>query len=135
MKEKHQNIHFNSGKRQFLFDFFLHLRRGDQGKNNNNNEAMARRFKRAPLTRAAAILSCFTALLAAPCFCQASPIAILSKGDDSGDTFVKVVGALCEKRGVDEQTFCRHFGDEREVSSLLMENAEAFAAVVTEVRL
>ena len=122
-----------------MFDLFLHLRRGDQGKNNNNNEAMARRFKRAPLTRAAAILSCFTALLAAPCFCQASPIAILSNGDDSGDTFVKVVGALCEKRGVDEegvdeQTFCRHFGDEREVSSLLMENAEAFAAVVTEVR-
>ena len=34
----------------------------------------------------------------------------------------------------DKQTFCRHFQDAREVSSLLMQNAEAFAAVVTEVR-
>ena len=82
---------------------------------------------------------CFTAVLAAPCFSQASPIAILSKGDDGGDAFIKVVGALCEKRGVDEegrdeQSFCRHFEDEREVSSLLTQHAEAFAAVVTEVR-
>ena len=102
---------------------------------------MARRFGRAPFTRAAAILSCvcLTAVIAAPSFSQASPIAILSKGDDSGEAFIKVVGALCDERGADvegrdEQSFCRHFEDEREVSSLLMQNAEAFAAIVTEVR-
>ena len=102
---------------------------------------MARRFGRAPFTRAAAILSCvcLTAVIAAPSFSQASPIAILSKGDDSGEAFIKVVGALCDERGADEegrdeQRFCRHFEDEREVSSLLMQNAEAFAAIVTEVR-
>ena len=140
MKEKHQNIHFNLGKRQLLFDFFLHLRRGDQRKSNNNNEAMARRFGRASFTRAAAILSCacWTAVLAAPSFSQASPIAILPKGDDRGDAFIKVVGVLCENRvdeeGRDEQNLCRHFEDEREVSSLLMQNAEAFAAIVTEAR-
>jgi hypothetical protein len=102
---------------------------------------MARRFGRAPFTRAAAILSCvcLTAVIAAPSFSQASLIAILSKGDDSGEAFIKVVGALCDERGAneegrDEQRFCRHFEDEREVSSLLMQNAEAFAAIVTEVR-
>ena len=101
---------------------------------------MARRFGRAPFTRAAAILSCvcLTAVLAAPSFSQASPIAILSKGDDSGEAFIKVIGALCKERGADEegrdeQPFCRHFQDAREVSSLLMQNAEAFAAIVTEV--
>ena len=82
---------------------------------------------------------CFTAVLAAPSIAQASPIAIISKRDDSGDAFTKVVGALCEKKATDEeerdeQSFCRHFEDEREVSSLLMQNAEAFAAIVTEVR-
>jgi len=119
----------------------LYLRRGNQRKNNNNTEAMARRFGRAPFTRAAVILSCvcFTAFLAAPTFSQASLIAILSQGEDSGDAFIKIVDALCEKGGVDEegkyeQNFCRKFEDEREVSSLLMQNAEAFAAVVTEVR-
>lgn len=102
---------------------------------------MALRFGRAPFTRAAAILSCacWTAVLTAQSFSQASPIAILQKGDDRGDAFIKVVGALCENRGVDEegrdeQNLCRHFEDEREVSSLLMQNAEAFAAIVTDVR-
>jgi len=102
---------------------------------------MARRFGRAPFTRAAAILSCvcLTTVIAAPSFSQASPIAILSKEDDSGEAFIKVVGALCDERGADEegrdeQRFCRHFEDEREVSSLLTQNAEAFAAIVTEVR-
>ena len=108
-----------------------------------NNKAMARArlFGRAPYTRAAALLSCvcFTAVLATPSFPQGSPIAILSMGDDSGDAFIKIVGALCKKRGVheegrDEQSFCRHFEDERDASSLLMQNAEAFAAIVTEVR-
>ena len=108
---------------------------------NNKAMARARRFGRAPYTRAAALLSCvcFTAVLATPSFPQGSPIAILSMGDDSGDAFIKVVGALCKKRGVhgedrDEQSFCGHFEDEREVSSLLMQNAEAFAAIVTEER-
>ena len=107
------------------------------------NEAMARarRFGRAPFTRAAALLYCvcFNTVLATPSFPQGSPIAILAMRDDSGDAFLKVVGALCKKRGVheegrDEQSFCRNFEDEREVSSLLMQNAEAFAAIVTEVR-
>ena len=102
---------------------------------------MAPRFGRAPFTRAGAILSCicFTAILAAPAIAQASPIAIISKQHDGSDAFTEVVGALCEKKGKDderedEQSFCRHFEDDREVSSLLMQNAEAFAAIVTEVR-
>ena len=102
---------------------------------------MAPRFERDPFARAGAILSCicFTAILAAPAISQASPIAIISKQHDSSDAFSKVVGALCEKKGKDderedEQSFCRHFEDDREVSSLLMQNAEAFAAIVTEVR-
>lgn len=102
---------------------------------------MALRFGSAPFTRSAAILSCvcLTAVIAAPSFSQASPIAILSRGDDSGEAFIKVIGALCEERGADEegrdeQRLCRHYEDEREVSSLLMQSAEAFAAIVTEVR-
>jgi len=54
----------------------------------------------------------------------------------------KVVGALCEKSSDngeeeskdDEQNFCRHFQDEREVASILTRNPEAFAVIVTEVR-
>ncbi len=106
---------------------------------------MARRFGRAPSMRAAATIvacACFTAVLtAAPSLARASPIAIISKGDDSSDAFTKVIGALCEKKkkstdeeSEDESNLCRHFEDEREVSSLLTRNAEAFAAIVSEVR-
>ena len=123
-------------------DFFTLQKKLRKARRRFKNKAMAlaRRLGRAPFTRAAALLSCvcFTAVLATPSFSQALPIAILSLGDDSGDAFIKVVGALCKKRGVhegrDEQSFCRHFEDEREVSSLLMHNAEAFAAIVTDVR-
>lgn len=107
----------------------------------NSNEAMARCFGRALFTRAGAILFCFciTGVLAATAITQASPIAIVSKQHDGSDAFTKVVGALCEKRGKDEereeaQSFCRHFEDDHEFSSLLMQNSEAFDAIVTEVR-
>ena len=104
---------------------------------------MARHFGSAPSMRAAATIVscvCFAAALTAPPLARASPIAIVLKGEDSGDTFIKVVGALCEKKksnnemNEDEPNLCRHFEDESEVSSLLTRNPDAFAAIVTEVR-
>ena len=99
---------------------------------------MARRSGRAPLPTAGAILSCvyLAAVLVAPAtIARASPIAILSKQRDGSDVFTKIVGALCEKNKgkEDDQSFCRHFEDKHEVSSLLTQNVEAFDAIVTEV--
>ena len=105
-----------------------------------------------PFARAAAILvlilfyACFTADASQQSSSAYNypPIAIISEGEDS-DAFAKVVGALCEKKSIEEEgstneqggserNLCRHFVDANKVSSILTRDPQAFDAVVTEVR-